>query len=48
MPGASWSGNRSLEDLFQGDREALSKAYPFVDRTYVTYGDPNGGQIAAR
>jgi hypothetical protein len=48
MPGASWSGNRSLEDLFQGDREALSKAFPFVDRTYVTYGDPNGGQIAAR
>ena len=48
MPGASWSGNRSLEDLFQGDREALSKAYPFVDRTYTTLGNPNAGQIAAR
>ena len=47
MPGASWSGNRSLNDLFQGDSEAISKAYPFVDRTYTTLGNPNGGQLVA-
>jgi len=48
MPGASWSSNRSFEDLFMGDSEALSKAYPYVNRTYATLGDPNGGQIAAK
>ena len=46
LPGASWSGNRSLDDLFMNDQEAISKAYPFVDRTYATLGNPSGGQIA--
>jgi len=48
LPGASYSGNRSLDDLFQHDQEAINKAYPFVNQRYITYGDPNGGQIAAR
>lgn len=44
-PGASWGGNYSLKDLFMGDDEALSKAYPFVDRTYTTLGDTNAGNL---
>jgi hypothetical protein len=46
LPGASYSGNRSLDDMFQGDQEAIDKAYPFVNQRYITYGNPNGGQIA--
>ena len=48
LPGASWSGNRSLEDLFQGDQASIDKAYPFVNQRYITYGDPSGGQISVK
>ena len=47
QPGTSYSSNRSLDDLFQGDQEAINKAYPFVNQRYITYGSPNAGQIAA-
>ena len=45
LPGASWGGNRSLDDLFMGDQQAINKAYPFVNMTYATLGSP-GGQFA--
>jgi len=48
LPGASWSGNRTLKDLFQGDQEAINKAYPFVNNRYITYGDTSAGQISVR
>jgi len=48
QPGVSYSGNRSLDDLFQHDQEAMDKAYPYVNKTYTTLGDPTGGLVAAR
>jgi hypothetical protein len=48
QPGVSYSSNRSLDDLFQGDQEAMNKAYPYVNQRYTTLGDPNGGLIRAR
>ena len=46
QPGVSYSSNRSLDDLFQGDEEAMNKAYPYVNKTYTTLGDPTGGIVA--
>ena len=48
FPGISYTGNRSLEDLFNNDQEAIKKAYPFVSMRPAFYGDPNAGQISAR
>jgi hypothetical protein len=48
QPGVSYSSNRSLNDLFQGDQEAINKAYPFVNQRYTTLGDPTAGQITVR
>jgi hypothetical protein len=41
QPGVSYSGNRSLDDMFQGDQEAMNKAYPYVNQRYTTLGDPS-------
>jgi hypothetical protein len=38
----------TITDAHRKNIEALSKAYPYVNRTYATLGDPNGGQIAAK
>jgi len=46
FPGASYSTNRTLDDLFQNDQESMNKAYPFVNLRYTTLGDTNAGQIA--
>jgi len=46
QPGVSYSSNRSLDDLFQGDQEAMNKAYPYVNQRYTTLGDPTAGIIA--
>jgi hypothetical protein len=46
FPGVSYSGNRSIDDLFQGDEKAINKAYPFVNLRPAFYGDPNAGQIS--
>jgi len=48
FPGVSYSGNRSIDDLFQGDENAINKAYPFVNMRPAFYGDPNAGQVSSR
>jgi len=48
LPGVSYSGNRSLNDLFQGDQNAINKAYPFANMRYTTLGDTNAGQVSSR
>ena len=47
FPGSSYSGIRSIDDMFQHDNEAINKAYPFVNM-YTTLGDPNAGQVSSR
>ena len=48
FPGVSYSGNRSIDDLFHHDENAINKAYPFVSMRPAFYGDPNAGQISAK
>ena len=38
MPGASYNGNRSIDDLFNNDEESINKAYPHVNNTYRSLG----------
>jgi hypothetical protein len=46
LPGASYSANRSIDDLFNHDQESINKAYPFVNMRPAFYGQPDAGQIA--
>jgi len=48
VPGLCYSGNRSINDFFQNNKEEISRAFPYTDNTYTTLGDPSAGMIAAR
>jgi hypothetical protein len=48
VPGLCYSGNRSINDFFQNNKEEVSRAFPYTDNTYTTLGDPSAGMIAAR
>lgn len=47
-PGMCYSSNRSIDDLYHENKDAMAKAYPYVDLTYTTLGDPSAGYITVK
>jgi hypothetical protein len=46
LPGTSYSGNRSVEDLFMNDPVEIKRAFPYLGpNEYTTLGDPLAGFV---
>ena len=45
LPATCYSGNRSVDDLYFNDSNEIARAFPYVDNTYTTLGDPSAGYL---